>query len=237
MIVNVDAKSLEVVCAAFLSQDPLLIEELTSGADIHGLNQTAFNLPEGKEGRLIAKILVFRILYGGTEYSFAQDPNFEAVSTSVKYWKQVIDKFYNKYKRLAAWHTSIVQEATKNKKLVMPTGREYSFGPLPNGEWPITQIKNFPVQGFGADIMAVIRVAFYKRFVQEKIKGVLVSSVHDSIVCDVEEQEVERVAALYNEVFDKAPQLFEQWFGVPFNLPLRCEVSAGPNMNNLTEIK
>ena len=65
MIVNLDVKSLEVVVAAWLSGDAVLKKELNDKLDIHGINQEAFGLPE----RVIAKILVFRILYGGNEYS------------------------------------------------------------------------------------------------------------------------------------------------------------------------
>lgn len=237
MIINADAKSLEIVCAAFLSQDQVLMKELWEGTDIHSSNQLAFNLPKGKEGRLIAKILVFRILYGGTEYSFAQDPDFEGVSTSIKYWKKAIDKFYSKYKGIDAWHTKIIQEVTTTGKLIMPTGREYEYKQTLRGDWPITQIKNFPVQGIGADIMAIIRVAFYKRFKARGIKGLIISSVHDSIVVDAPKESMDEIVALFHEVFNDGPKLFEQWFGVKFNLPLKCEVSVGPNMCDLEEVK
>jgi DNA polymerase I-like protein with 3'-5' exonuclease and polymerase domains len=118
----------------------------------------------------------------------------------------------------------------------MPTGREYFFTPIVPGKWPETQIKNFPVQGFGADIMAVIRVAFYKRFLKKGIQGKLISSVHDSIVVDAPPSAKDQIVQLFNEVFNDGPQLFEQWFGTPFTLPLRCEVSVGPNMLELKEI-
>lgn len=233
-IINADAKSLEVVVAAYLSQDQLLLKEMIAGLDIHSLNQSVFNLPKGPEGRLVAKILIFRILYGGTEFSFAQDPLFTSVSSSIKYWKRVIEKFYEKYVGIAQWHTRIVQQATSTGRLVMPTGRVYSFSPLKNGEWPITQIKNFPVQGAGADIMAIIRVAFYKRFKQRNINGLVISTVHDSIVVDAPKESVDEIVSLFHEVFDEAPHLFEQWFNVPFNLPLRCEVGVGHNMKDLS---
>ena len=93
-IVSADARSLEIYCTAYLSQDEVLLKELADGADIHSLNQTAFNLPS----RLIAKVLVFRIIYGGSAFSFANDPDFRDTSTSEKYWQSVIDKFYAKYK-------------------------------------------------------------------------------------------------------------------------------------------
>lgn len=130
-----------------------------------------------------------------------------------------------------------MQEATTTGKVCMPTGRVYSYKQNERGEWPRTTILNYPVQGFGADLMAIIRVAFHKRFKQRKINGLIISSVHDSIVCDAPSSSVDEIAMLFNEVFDDAPKLFEQWFRVPFILPLRCEVQVGHNMNELEEIK
>lgn len=55
-IVNVDFKSLEVVTAAWLSQDEVMMEEIIAGTDMHEANRVAFDLPD----RGIAKILKFR---------------------------------------------------------------------------------------------------------------------------------------------------------------------------------
>ena len=60
MIVQCDVSGLEIVCAAFLSQDKTLYKELNAGIDIHTANQIALGLKEGKEGRLVAKIFKFR---------------------------------------------------------------------------------------------------------------------------------------------------------------------------------
>jgi len=56
MLINADVKGLEIVAAAFLSRDPVLIGEILNGVDIHLENQKRFNLPS----RLIAKTFVFR---------------------------------------------------------------------------------------------------------------------------------------------------------------------------------
>lgn len=55
-IIQADAKQLEVNVVAYLSQDPVLIKEITNKFDIHADNQMKFNLPS----RLIAKIFMFR---------------------------------------------------------------------------------------------------------------------------------------------------------------------------------
>ena len=148
MIVNVDASALEINVAAFLSQDPILMREIWNGEDLHTSNQIAFGLPE----RLIAKILNFRILYGGSAWSFAHDPDFTSVSTKESYWQDAIDAYYSKYKGIHKWHIGLLQTVIKTGKLVMPTGRTYSFkAEKRNGDirWPETKIKNYPVNCSG----------------------------------------------------------------------------------------
>ena len=232
MIVNVDIKGLEWVCGTYLSQDKVAMHEIITGVDQHGENQAAFKLPS----RLIAKKFVFRLIYGGTEYSYARDSDFEDVSTSEKFWKDVIERFYSKYTGWARWHVSLVQCATSTGKLVMPTGREYSFEPTSRGDWPRTTILNYPVQGLGADIMAIIRVAFFKRLRKAKLHALLVSSVHDSLVVDCPSEEVGRVIELMREAIKEAPRLFQCWFGTPFNLPITGEIAVGSNMSDIVEV-
>ena len=229
MILQADAKSLEIYCAAYLSQDQIMLRELRDGLDMHGLNQEAFSLPS----RLISKVLNFRILYGGSGYSFAHDPDFTSVSTSEKYWNAKIDAFYEKYQGLAIWHTSIVQQVTLTSQLVMPTGRIYQFQHDPKRGWPETTIKNYPVQGLGADLMSIARVSFFKRFKNADINGKLINTVHDSIVVDIHQDEVQRCVRLFDSVFADIPTNFSKLFGVEFNLPLRCECAVGHNMKQL----
>lgn len=228
MLINADAKALEVLCAAFLSQDKILCEETIAGIDMHTVNQQVFGLPS----RGIAKILVFRILYGGTEFSFARDPEFAEVSTSEKFWKGKIDKFYEKYQGLAKWHADIIREATKTGFVQGPFGRKWPFSPDHKGNWPVTKIKNFIVQGTGADLMCIVRVSFARRFLQSDIKGKLISTVHDSIVVDVENSEVDKTCRMFHEVFDDVPKNIERLFGCKFDLPSRCEVEFGPNLKD-----
>lgn len=229
-IVNCDARQLEVNVVAYLSQDPVLIHEVTNKFDIHADNQMKFNLPS----RLIAKIFMFRLVYGGSAYSYAHDPDFAEVGYNEKQWQEVINRFYNKYKRLAEWHKEILQEAIANKKLVMPTGRVFEFLPK-DGKYPETTIKNYPVQGTGADIMSIIRVIFTKLFRQANIEGVIISTVHDSIVVDVVPGEEGKVVKLFEKAFELMPKNFEIIFGEEYNLPIFCEVSVGPNLKDLIE--
>lgn len=179
-------------------------------------------------------------MYGGSAYSYANDPDFTDVSSSEKFWQKVIDAFYNKYTGFRDWHTTIVRDATANGELVMPTGRVYKFELKRNFRNdlvpPETIIKNYPVQGLGADMMAIARVSFAKRFAQSGIRGIIVNTVHDSIVCDVHNDDVQKTVNLFHEVFDDLPKNFERVFKVKFDLPMTVEVGVGKNMKELTEI-
>lgn len=146
----------------------------------------------------------------------------------------MICKFYSKYIGIKKWHDSIIKLAVDTGQLITPTGRVLVFKSQKDyrGElrWPITQIKNYPVQSLGADIMSLARVSFQRRFMASNVKGVIVNTIHDSIVTDCHESELEKVTMLFHEVFKDLPANFEKIFGIKFNLPLICEVSSGNNM-------
>jgi DNA polymerase I-like protein with 3'-5' exonuclease and polymerase domains len=231
-IINADAKALEVVCAAYLSQDQVMMNEIINKVDIHSANQEAFKIP-----RLIAKILAFRIIYGGSAYSFSKDPDFAEISTSEKYWEGIIEKFYDKYKGLAKWHGELLRQAVSTGRIITPTGRVFQYEAKKNfrGElvWPSTTIKNYPVQSIGADLMSIARVSFYKRFKDAKIEGKLVNTVHDSLIVDANKKDLDQISGLFHEVFLDIPNNFERLFKVALNIPLTVEVSFGQNMKEL----
>jgi DNA polymerase I-like protein with 3'-5' exonuclease and polymerase domains len=235
MLMQADAAALEIRVAAYLSQDETLIREIVEELDIHTDNQTRFGLPS----RLIAKIFVFRLLYGGSAYSFANDPEFMTISKSEQFWQKVIDAYYEKYEGIKVWHTKFVREAVETGKVVSPTGREYIFQEY-NGSLKDTQIKNYVVQGTGADLMALARVSFHNRLKKlNYIDCLLVNTVHDSIILDYNEKvcDTKILAQLFHDVFRDLPRNFEKLFLTPFNVPMTCEVLVGTNWENMEEIK
>jgi DNA polymerase-1 len=235
MIIQADIKGLEVVVAAYLSQDEVLCKEIVNGVDIHEENRKRFGFPT----RLIAKTFKFRLIYGGSAWAYALDPEFNFISKKPEYWQGIIDEYYKKYAGLQCWHRYLMHEATSTGKVVCPTGRYFSFKQYQKkGEWvwPRTTILNYPVQGTGADLVSLARVEFFKRFKGEKLNGYLVSSVHDSLLVDVPGEVAGRTAELLFESVEAIPRLFEERFGVAFNLPVTAEVSRGPNHKDLKEV-
>ena len=233
MLLQADAKALEWVCASYLSQDKVAYDEIWNNIDQHTDNQNRFGLPS----RLIAKTFVFRLIYGGSAYSYANDPNFTDVSKSESFWQNVIDEFYKKYQGLGKWHKEIVNTTMKDRQLTMPTGRIYKYEPevkYGKAKWPRTKILNYPVQGLGADLMAIARVSLSNRL--KDIKDVkLINTVHDSIIVDFNEKVCDNnsIVRLVDKCFTDIPANFEKLFGVKFNLPMRVECQIGPNWGNM----
>lgn len=239
-IVNVDAKSLEQVWCTYLylSQDKVGIEEWhnvvndPSKFDIHKDNQTKFNLPS----RLIAKVFLFRWIYRGPAFAYCHDPDFMVVSKSQKFWQDVIDQYYSKYKGLYATHMKYLQEVNATGKLRSPLGREYQFNKYRKGdhtEYSEYEITNYPNQGLGADVMAVARVSAAARFSKYRLRSKLISTIHDSITSDSPDNEVDAVKEIFLEVFQDLPKNIERAFGIKWDLPMLGEVSVGPNMKDL----
>jgi DNA polymerase I-like protein with 3'-5' exonuclease and polymerase domains len=172
-------------------------------------------------------------MYGANEFSFANDPEFTAINKSKQYWKEVIDAYYSKYKGIKAWHTKLIREAAETGKVVIPTGRELIFQKY-NGEYKDTQIKNYPVQSCGADLMALARVSFYNRLKKLNLKDcLLVNTVHDSLVLDTVPEHVEVVGETLHNVFNDIPANFKKLFGVEFNCPMEAEVLVGEDWENM----
>ena len=235
MIVNSDVKSLEIHTAAFLSQDKVLMNELWGGFDLHTDNQTRFILPS----RHVAKFFIFRILFGGTEFGFAKDPDFYECKFSISQWKEVIRKFYDKYQGIAEWHEKILREAKASGQLIMPHGRVYPFTRIQRrGEWvwPETEIKNYPVQGLGADLMTLFRVLVWTEIKRREIEALMVSSVHDSLVIDTPEKNVEEVLTIKQNCATIVGIEFEKRFGIEYNLPFRIECQVGKDFKNMEEV-
>ena len=227
MLLNADAKALEWVCATYLSQDETAMKEIWDEVDQHTDNQEKFGLPS----RLVAKTFVFRLIYGGSAYSYAMDHNFKDIGGE-KYWQDIIDKFYDKYKGLAKWHTDIVDTVKKQFYLEMPTGRRYDYRMEVNSmgkpKLPRTRILNYPVQGLGADLMSIARVSIANRL-RGKQNVDLINTVHDSVMIDFDDtkNDSDELVSIVEQAFHDIPANFYRLFGSKFNLPTRVDIQVG----------
>ena len=160
------------------------------------------------------------------------------VSSSTKYWDNINELFYKKYKGLEEKHKEWAQLVVEGQPIVGPLGR---FWPIElttdfkgNLKIPWTVLTNYPIQGTGADLMAIARVSFMNRLRKANLTGaVLISSVHDSIVVDSPSKWLPQIAQMFHEVFRDLQPNIKKLFGYDWKVPLACEVKYGPNMKEM----
>lgn len=220
MLISADVKGLEVVTAGWLSNDEVLRQEILAGVDIHQVNQDTFKLPS----RLVAKRFKFKMIYGGTAPGFTTDPDLKVTKFSRKKWEQVIDEYYDKYRGIAKWHADIINTVHSTGFLESPSGRIYDYRELlKEPDWfYVPKIKNYPVQGFGADIVMLARIMLGQRWKPEY--GKMVNTIHDSIVLDTPSKMCYTISTVVKEVFKDLPQELSKQFEIRFDLPLEVEL-------------
>ena len=231
MILNLDASGLEWRTVAHNSKDKTAIKEIKDGLDTHADNQRVFGLPS----RLIAKVFLFRAIFKGSAYAYSVDNDFKHIG-GVKYWQNVIDKFYEKYDGIYKYHAGLMREATTTGQVVSNSGRVYKFEPrMRNGElkWPDTEIVNYPVQGFAADLMSLARVSAWNRLkVQRESRKVLfVNTVHDSLKLDVNMnlREAIEVGKIIKSSFEDVPANYKKIYGKELLVPMSADFHVGIN--------
>ena len=219
-VLEADFAQLEFRAAAFLSQDGVAIEEVSTGFDVHAYTAEVITTAGQPTSRQDAKAHTFAPLYGAT--------GFGRTKAEAAYYEH----FNDKYQGVAAWHTRLAKEAINTRKIRTPSGREFSF---PNVRRDVrgrvshfTQIKNYPVQSFAtADIVPVALLHIDKLL--DGMQSCVVNSVHDSIVIDVHPDEERRVIDIIKQTNDDLPNLIVMRWGVQFNVPLLLEAKIGYN--------
>jgi DNA polymerase I-like protein with 3'-5' exonuclease and polymerase domains len=219
-IMEADFAQLEFRAAAFLSQDGVAIEEVSTGFDVHAYTAKVITDAGQPTDRQTAKAHTFAPLYGAT--GFGRTP------AEAKYYTH----FTNKYKGVADWHSRLAKEAINTGYITTPSGRQFAFpdvvrkasGRVTN----FTQIKNYPVQSFAtADIVPIALLHIDKLL--DSMQSCVVNTVHDSIVIDIHPDEEERVIQLIQETNNALPDLIAIRWGLAFNVPLELEAKIGPN--------
>ena len=175
-----------------------------------------------------AKAHTFKPLYGGT--------------TGTEEEKNYYRKFAEKYKDITLWHERLQTDAIKYKQIKLPTGREYAFPYAERMPWGgssySTQIKNYPVQGFAtADIVPLACIKIYKLMKEQKVKSLLINTVHDSIIADVSPGEESVMSKIFRQGTGSVIPALKEYYGINFNVPLDTEVKIGYNWLEMKEEK
>jgi DNA polymerase I-like protein with 3'-5' exonuclease and polymerase domains len=219
-VLEADFAQLEFRAAAYLSQDGVAIEEVSTGFDVHAYTAKVITDAGQHTTRQDAKAHTFAPLYGAT--------GFGRTTAEAEYYKH----FTQKYQGIADWHTRLAKEALTTERITTPSGRQFKFDGvrrLDNGKITnFTQIKNYPVQSFAtADIVPIALLHIDKLL--RGMQSCVVNSVHDSIVVDVHPNEELQVIDIIKKTNDDLPGLITMRWGIVFNVPLELEAKIGEN--------
>lgn len=213
--------------------------------DVHTENQTRFNLPN----RTIAKNWLYQAIFcdafgpqglNAAAGGFASKADFQHVfpgskTQASKQWLKVLEAFFEKYEQIYQHGPTLIGEATRTGRIVVPSGRFFPFAPEPNwsGEldWPRTKILNYPVQGFSADLVQVARLTVWDDW--DNSTGLLINTVHDDVEADVDNkpENVYNSCILLENSFRAIPAQFKRRYGSEINVPMSGEVKYGINLN------
>jgi DNA polymerase-1 len=246
VILQWDLSQIEWRAAAFISQDKNMMGEIIADVDQHiqacvdwmELPFISKDDPESKKNRTSAKIFNFRMIYGGVAYGFFMDvtmPNFPLPK-----WEHITKCFYEQYYGLEAWQEKTIRQSIRDGYYILPTGRRFIFfkekeirGGL---EFNERQMVNYPVQGFAGDILYLATVVIKRAMLAKKCKSKMILTVHDSIVFDAVNEEIEWLVKLCTKVAISLPTYIENYWGFEWNVPLAGECEVGKNYGQLKEI-
>ena len=221
-ILEMDFAQLEFRTAVFLSQDRQGMADIQNKVDIHQFTADVIGV-----SRQEAKGHTFKPLYGG----------MSGTESEKKYYKE----FLVKYKDIAKWHDQLESDAINYKVVSLPSGREYAFPFARRMPWGSssnsTQVKNYPVQGFAtADIVPLTCIAVDNLMVQNKVKSLLINTIHDSVLIDVHPNEEDMIIDIVKKGARNVVPMMKEHYDIDFNVPLDTDVKVGYNWLEMREV-
>jgi len=199
-LVVADYSQIELRLMAYLAQEPALIEAYHRGEDVHRVTAAAVaGIPVEqvtKEQRERAKATNFGIMYGLSAFGLS-----EQVDIPVDEARAFIDAYFGKYPRVKAFRDRVIVEATEagfvttvfGRRRAVPELRAQNFRERSLGE---RLAVNSVLQGSAADIIKVAMLRVTQAFAAHGLAARLVLQVHDELVFEVPEDEVEAVLPL-----------------------------------------
>jgi DNA polymerase-1 len=218
-----DYSQIELRVLGHVSNDTLLKEAFIEGQDIH--SSTAMRVfgiasPEevSPEMRRRAKAVNFGIVYGISDYGLSQN-----LGISRKEAQQFIDTYFEKYPGVKTYMEDIVREA-KDKGFVETLFQRRRYLPEINSRnfnlrsFAERIAINTPIQGSAADIIKIAMIKMDKKLKELNMRTNMLLQVHDELIFEVPEDEIEQLKALVVEVMEGAVEL---------SVPLKVDSNSG----------
>ncbi len=228
VLLTADYSQIELRLLAHFSRDPLLVEAYRRGDDIHTLTASqVFGVPPlmvTPEHRRQAKVVNFGIVYGLSPFGLSQQLGIEPSEA-----KQFIANYFEKYKGVRGFIDKTLEEARRDLKVKTLFGR---VRPIPDINSKNANQRGFaertavntPLQGTAADLIKIAMIRIDSALRERRLKSRMTLQVHDELVFEVPESEVETMKSLVREQMERVHELA---------VPLLVEMGVGPNWRDL----
>ena len=228
MLLTADYSQIELRLLAHFSRDPLLVEAYRRGDDIHTLTASqVFGVPPlmvTPDHRRQAKVVNFGIVYGLSAFGLSQQLGIEPAEA-----KQFIAAYFEKYSGVRGFIDKTLEEARRDMKVRTLFGR---IRPIPDINSKNANQRGFaertavntPLQGTAADLIKIAMIRIDEVVRERGLKSRMTLQVHDELVFEVPEKEVETMQSLVREHMEKVHALA---------VPLQVDMGVGENWRDL----
>jgi len=228
VLLAADYSQIELRLLAHYSKDPLLVEAFRRGDDIHTLTASqVFGVPPlmvTADHRRQAKVVNFGIVYGLSPFGLSQNLGIEPSEA-----KRFIDAYFEKYSGVRRFIDQTLEEARRTQKVETLFGR---VRPIPDINSKNANQRGFaertavntPLQGTAADLIKMAMINIDRLLRERNLATRMTLQVHDELVFEVPEAEVENVQGLVKQQMENIH---------PLSLPLLVEIGIGKNWRDL----
>ncbi len=211
LIVTADYSACELRILAELSSDPRLLAAFEQGSDLHSVIASSIfgktvSKTENPSLRERAKAVSFGLCYGMGPQGLAKQMDF-----SIEEAERLLDRYFEAYPRVKAWLENTSAEALERGYCRTMAGRRLHLDGAEDPERRpnlIRQAKNMPIQGTSADITKLAMARLVRALRRDGLDAFLVNCVHDELVFETAEADVEAVVDLVRKEMVAAGETF-----------------------------
>tara|TARA_Y100000588_G_scaffold318779_2_gene348489 strand:+ start:1022 stop:3508 length:2487 start_codon:yes stop_codon:yes gene_type:complete len=216
-IVAFDYSQIELRILAHLSKENTLIEAFASNVDVHALTASQlFNVKIEEvtsEQRRIAKTINFGLVYGQSGRRMAEELGIE-VKDANKYKKG----FFKNYENIQPYFEKELEFAKENQFVLTENGRKINIPDIRSKNSFVRShaekaANNASIQGTASDVMKAGMIAVYNLIINNNYNANILLQVHDELVIEIEEENVEKISQEIQESMENCYKL-----SVPFKV-------------------
>ena len=231
VLLSADYSQVEFRILAHMAQDMQMIEAFKSGVDFHtSTAASVFNIyPEQvtKAQRSSAKTVNFGVLYGQSKYGLSKQLGISQEEAGA-----FIQAFFQGFPEVGAFLEKLKLEARTKGYVSTLLGRirqipEINSPSVMEQQAAERMAVNMPIQGTAADILKIAMIAVHDDLVSQGLTSRLILQVHDELVLEVPDHEIERVQALVGDRMEHACQLL---------VPLKVDIAMGRSWGEMHEV-